>query len=256
MMKGKPKTTDGENRKLHKEGKHKCIKCRIIKPMTLEYFYPERSTKIKSKTGFRAACRDCYITQIYKKQKNIPLNKEGKHLCGRCKKILPLSRKYFAKMKSKSGFNRTCRKCDALRNKIIMKDKEHRKRWLKYSSAWRNQKYKTDTFFKLISNQRNRINHALKGLKKDKKTIEYLDCTPGELKDHLEKKFRKGMSWENHTCNGWHIDHIIPCAKFDLRCPLQRILCFHHSNLQPLWAHDNMRKRDKVIFGDITSPKM
>tara|TARA_R100001244_G_scaffold128703_1_gene99710 strand:- start:40 stop:714 length:675 start_codon:yes stop_codon:yes gene_type:complete len=223
--------------------------------MTLEYFYPERSTKITSKTGFRAACRDCSRTQIYKKQKNIQLNKEGKHLCSRCKKILPLSRKYFAKMKSKYGFNRTCRKCDALRKKIIMKDKEHRKRWLKYFSAWRSQKYRTDPCFKLICNQRNRINAALKSLKKDKKTIEYLDCTPEELKDHLEKKFRKGMSWENHTHNGWHADHIIPCAKFDLRCPLQKVLCFHHSNLQPLWASANQSKGAKILFGDITSPK-
>jgi len=61
------------------------------------------------------------------------------------------------------------------------------------------------------------------------------------------------MSWDNYGTgyNGkgmeqWHIDHIIPCASFDLSKPSEQKKCFHYTNLQPLWAKDNLRKKDKL----------
>jgi hypothetical protein len=67
-----------------------------------------------------------------------------------------------------------------------------------------------------------------------------LGCTIEELWKHLEKKFKPGMTKENH--GKWHVDHIIPCAIFDLSKPEEQIKCFHYTNLQPLWAIDNIRK--------------
>lgn len=64
--------------------------------------------------------------------------------------------------------------------------------------------------------------------------------------NYIESKFLSGMTWQNHTRTGWHIDHIMPCASFDLTDPEQQKKCFHYSNLQPLWAEDNLRKGDKV----------
>jgi hypothetical protein len=55
------------------------------------------------------------------------------------------------------------------------------------------------------------------------------------------------MSWDNYGYEGWHIDHIKPIAKFDLSDPIQRAQCFHYSNLQPLWALDNMRKHARIV---------
>ena len=81
------------------------------------------------------------------------------------------------------------------------------------------------------------------------------DSIPNVIK-HLEKQFKLGMTWANHGKNGWHIDHIIPCAHFDLSDPAQQRACFHYTNLQPLWAFDNISKGAKIIYGDITSPKM
>jgi HNH endonuclease. len=53
------------------------------------------------------------------------------------------------------------------------------------------------------------------------------------------------MSWDNYGRDGWHIDHIRPCASFDLTDPEQQRQCFHYTNLQPLWAADNIRKGAK-----------
>ena len=50
------------------------------------------------------------------------------------------------------------------------------------------------------------------------------------------------MTWENHTTHGWHIDHVKPCAVFDLSKPEEQKKCFHYTNLQPLWAKENLSK--------------
>jgi hypothetical protein len=58
----------------------------------------------------------------------------------------------------------------------------------------------------------------------------------------LEKQFINGMAWENQ--GEWHIDHIRPCASFNLDNEIERQMCFHYTNLQPLWGFDNMSKHD------------
>lgn len=94
---------------------------------------------------------------------------------------------------------------------------------------------------------RNRIHCALAivDAKKAASSIELIGCTITELRQHLEAQFTDGMSWANHGRNGWHIDHIRPCVSFDLTDPEQQRQCFHYTNLQPLWAADNIRKGAK-----------
>lgn len=74
-------------------------------------------------------------------------------------------------------------------------------------------------------------------------TEELLGCDIQFLKGFLKAKFSKGMSWDNW--GEWHIDHVIPCAEFDLRDIGQQKQCFHYTNLQPKWAIDNLRKAAK-----------
>ena len=69
-----------------------------------------------------------------------------------------------------------------------------------------------------------------------------LGCTIPELKQYLESKFQEGMTWENWGVHGWHIDHIIPLSSFDLTCREQFLKVCHYTNLQPLWAKDNLSK--------------
>ena len=70
-------------------------------------------------------------------------------------------------------------------------------------------------------------------------------CSPIFLISYLESKFTEGMTWDNH--GEWHIDHIIPCCSFNLENEEEQKKCFHYTNLQPLWAKDNLRKGGKIL---------
>jgi hypothetical protein len=89
---------------------------------------------------------------------------------------------------------------------------------------------------------RNRMNQALRRSAKGGSAVRDLGCTIPELRAHLEAQFAPGMSWDNWTTNGWHIDHIIPLAAFDLADRKQFQKAAHFTNLQPLWAADNYSK--------------
>lgn len=76
-------------------------------------------------------------------------------------------------------------------------------------------------------------------------------ATLTEVRKHLEGLFQPGMNWENYGTWGWHIDHKIPCAAFDLHDLEQRRKCFHYTNLQPLWRKDNLEKGAKISSGAV-----
>ena len=75
-------------------------------------------------------------------------------------------------------------------------------------------------------------------------THEILGCNWDEFKIYLEKQFQLGMSWKNRS--EWHIDHIIPLASAKTEEDVIRLN--HYTNLQPLWAADNLRKSDKMDY--------
>jgi hypothetical protein len=79
------------------------------------------------------------------------------------------------------------------------------------------------------------------------KIDEYVGCDLDHLRDHIQSKFKFGMDWENHGLFGWHIDHIRPCASFDLTQPGEIEKCFHYTNLQPLWWYENLSKGSKIV---------
>ena len=82
---------------------------------------------------------------------------------------------------------------------------------------------------------------------KSKRTRELIGTTIPKLKEHLEKQFKSGMTWENYGFYGWHIDHIRPLATFDLTKEKEQKKAFHYTNLQPLWAKENLSKHDKIL---------
>ena len=99
-----------------------------------------------------------------------------------------------------------------------------------------------DLEYKILCNLRTRIHKAIRrgGATKSVRTLELIGCSVQHLRDHLESQFTEGMTWDNH--GAWHMDHIKPCCSFDMTVLEQQKKCFNYTNLQPLWAFDNMSK--------------
>jgi hypothetical protein len=120
---------------------------------------------------------------------------------------------------------------------------------------YQRQKWQSDFEYWLKKTVGRRMRDALfcQSAKKQGCTIALIGCSAAVLALRLESMFLLGMSWENYGYHGWHIDHIIPLAKFDLSDSAQQAAAFHYTNLQPLWAKDNLRKGDRVsgqnLFG-------
>lgn len=105
-------------------------------------------------------------------------------------------------------------------------------------------KRKADPVFKLKTLLRARLLRALKGNYKSGSAVSNLGCSVEEFKVYMESKFLTGMSWENH--GKWHIDHIIPLSFFNLSNIDELKKACHYSNLQPLWASDNIKKSNRI----------
>ena len=113
---------------------------------------------------------------------------------------------------------------------------------IKQNTAYQVARDKTDINWKLARRLRSRTNIAIRNDQKGGSAVRDLGCSIYFLKQYLESKFQPGMSWDNWTHTGWHIDHIKPLALFDLADPKQFKAAVHYSNLQPLWSDQNFSK--------------
>lgn len=135
------------------------------------------------------------------------------------------------------------------REKRLERDRRRYAKNPRYFVEWSNTQYATNENFRLRCILRSRIRKVLKNGRSIKAmpSLKLLGCSVDAFKHYLEQKFLSGMSWHNQG-NGvgkWQIDHIRPCASFDLCDPEQQKQCFHYTNLQPLWAKDNREKGSK-----------
>ena len=112
-----------------------------------------------------------------------------------------------------------------------------------YHKKYQSKRKKIDINYKLKSILRSRIYKALKKEHKSDTTVKLLGCSIYDFKKHIESLFQPWMSWENY--GKWHIDHIKPCALFDLTLPERQQECFHWSNMRPLEAIENLKKGAK-----------
>jgi hypothetical protein len=113
-------------------------------------------------------------------------------------------------------------------------------RGLEKARAYYAERYSTDPSYVMRCRFRASLRQALRLYQGGRKTTSVqtlLGCTMDALCAHLEAQFQPGMSWANRSA--WHIDHIRPCASFDLTDPVQQRECFSYKNLRPLWARDN-----------------
>lgn len=210
-------------------GKKICKLCSIEKDLNEFHNHPN------AKDGVTSTCRECVNN---KKRKNYQLNKD---YVSKQKHNYYLENKELIKKRLKSYRSN---------NKLI--EKNRFKKFIQnnpdYMSNYQREYVKlrrnNDPLYKLKHNLRTRIKRFFnsKNITKQNKTFDIVGCTPEFLKEHIENQFTEGMSWElmgQHI----HIDHIIPLSSANTEEEVYK-LC-HYTNLQPLWAKDNMKKSNK-----------
>jgi uncharacterized membrane protein YheB (UPF0754 family) len=133
------------------------------------------------------------------------------------------------------------------KKEINTNHKNYRENHRKEMSKYIVNRLKTDINFKLAHNLRNRLRKALHRNQKSGSAVGDLGCSISALKTYLESKFQEGMAWENWSKTGWHIDHIIPLDSFNLQNREEFLKACHYTNLQPLWAEENITKGNNLL---------
>jgi hypothetical protein len=200
-----------------------------------------------SKDGFLYSCKKCNNKRSVDYRKNNP------------EKVLELTRNW-TKKNPEWVYNRhkKWREENPEKNKELKKNwyknnpykrKEYRENYKPRKHEQRKGRRESDPIFALINNVRSRLYKYLTKLDitKKNKTFDIVGCNPLQLKEHLEKQFVDGMTWKNK--GDWHIDHIIPLSSAKTEDELYK-LC-HYTNLQPLWAIDNIKKSNKILSKDL-----
>lgn len=186
---------------------------------------------------------------------------------------------FFRDKSKKSGFASHCKNCVSL-YLSSEETKQRRKSYIKIYNekylksekgiaSWKNaqkryrasgkcqarrrERLKTDVHYKISVLLRVRLSVAILGGQKYGSAIKHLGCSIDEFKKYMESLFLPGMSWANHGVNGWHIDHIRPLSSFDLSSESDISKACHYTNLQPLWASENIRKGNKLPSSSIAT---
>ncbi len=205
-------------------------------------------------------------------------------ICRTCSLFKPLN-EYFKAGGNWDGLCNECKSCTLTRNKsrynankeqiaesgkIYYQDNKElilarNRNWVsnhkesnnQYKSEWQHAhkderqaklkaRYHSDLQYRIAVLLRTRINRAIRNGQKKGSTLDLLGCTVEYFMQYIATKFTADMSWDNWGAY-WHIDHIKPCAVFDLNDAEQMKDCFHHTNMQPLLAKDNLVKGDRWV---------
>ena len=208
----------------------KCSKCNIKK----ELF--EFNNNVRCFDGKRVECRECQKIEssIYREKNKEKINEKL-----RIQYLLNPQTQKDRDLKWKTNNLESYKKSNYGRGKKWEEKNKDKRR--EYKNNYSTQRLKTDILFKLRRNVRIRINKFLKNKKNN--SLDIIGCSYLQLKENLEKQFNNGMSWDNY--GKWHIDHIIPLSSANNEDEVYK-LC-HHTNLQPLWAEDNLKKSNKIL---------
>jgi hypothetical protein len=203
----------------------------------------------KTKSGLRSECKGCrkkyqkdnkekiknYHKTYYIKNYDKKINYQKKYYKNNTDSVLSYQKTYFEKkVEKKLNYQKEYRLENLEKINIYRRNYEKIKR-------------ETDCVYKLKQNIRNRIRtfFKLKKINKTNSVFEIIGCSPEFLKEHIDKQFTEGMSWElmgKHI----HIDHIVPLSSAKTEEEVYK-LC-HYTNLQPLWAKDNLVKSNKMVY--------
>lgn len=217
--------------------------CKICK----NQYEKERRAKDKEKHNERGR-------ELYQKKKEQVLQQEMKidetqtKKCTVCQEDKPLNNFHVAKCKG--NIRAMCKSCSTEKRREYYKN--NKEKINETRREYEKEKIKNDIDFKLEKQLRSRIYMAFttKGLKKSNRTWKYIKCTSDFFKNWIEFQLYDGMTMENYG-EFWHIDHVKPCASFDLSREKDIEECFSWKNMRPLRSDKNKKKNDKIIPFDI-----
>lgn len=192
-----------------------CSKCDTAKDLTDENFG-------KCKGKWISYCKHC-----------------GREMC----------KSYKARNKQKiSEYNKTYKQENKITIDAYNKEyyNEHRETELARTRATHKRLLDTNPSFRMAQNMRKRVRTALNGTNKSEATKELLGCDTEFFQKWIEYQFTEGMTLQNYG-SVWHLDHVVPCASFDLTNSVNQYKCFHWTNYQPMFGHENITKGDKII---------
>jgi hypothetical protein len=125
-------------------------------------------------------------------------------------------------------------------------DNRHREQYTKahiaYNRNYCKARQQRDVEYRLAILLRKRLYVALKHDFKNGSAVRDLGCSMTEFKNYILSKFQVGMTWDNWSNSGWHLDHIVPLSKFNLQDRQQFLIANNYTNLQPMWAKHNLSK--------------
>lgn len=232
-----------------------CGKCK--KSKDIEMFYKDR----RRSDGLQFRCKDCEKKYKYENREKIK-KWQREHARKNRQKNRERNRKYHAenrerineqareyhrnnseklKQKSKEYYEKNKEKIAAYQKLYKVKEKDRLNR---YGRSYRKRRMKEDPKFALIMRISKRMNKALEraGYSKSRRSIDALGCSAEEFRSHIERQFLKGMNWKNR--DEWHLDHIVPVSSAKDEDEVYALS--HFTNIRPMWAKDNISKRDKI----------
>lgn len=215
--------------------------CRICKKYkSVNQFHKKKDTK----DGYRNECKSCIkkIQENYKKDPDFKkrqkqYNKE-RYWNNREKELQRKKEFYWNNREKILNYKKSHREKEEIKEKIKQYKLNNKEKISIIQKNYRNNNPHIIAWRRLLKRTLNYF-----GTKKSRKTINELGYSPEELKNHIEKLFEKGMSWENW--GEWHIDHIKPLSSFDENTSPNVVNSL--KNLQPLWKKDNL-KISKILI--------
>jgi hypothetical protein len=225
-----------------------CNKCKEIKTLS-EYF---KDSKLKD--GHRGQCKTCCNSRVVKPA---VLYTEQFRICSKCCTNKEITH-FYKSARSKGGYFSECKVCahnrrtaarlckkQVIQKAMITKPKRMKltsEELLQRRNERRRKRYKDNIRFRLSVVIRQRAKNAITGKHKNSSAIALLGCDMDFMKRWIEHQFEPGMAWENF--GEWQIDHVIPCASFDLTIYEHQKQCFNWKNNRPMWAKENQLKAD------------
>jgi hypothetical protein len=214
-----------------------CSVCNVQKELTEFYSRTRKNEKVY-------VYQKCKVCTKLKKKKWEENNKERRK---------EISKKWVENNKERKKENdKKYRDQNVEKIKKYKKDhyEEHKIKYAPAKRKWERKKRETDNEFRILSILRGRVYKALHSKKKADNTLNLIGCTITFFRHWLTCQFYSNMTWDNYG-SYWEIDHVIPCAYFDLENEQEQFKCFNWKNCRPLEANKNSSKSDKYIKFDI-----